>query len=227
MKLKFPILLLSLFALVTLGAAQDTQRDQPSAKSQERIIKEVRHELLMLPYFGVFDNIAFKVDGYNVTLLGQVVRPSLKSDAENVVKHIEGVEKVDNQIEVLPPSPMDDRIRQRLFRAIYQYSPLQKYELGVQKPIRIIVMNGPGSGPDIVSRVIGIRLTEAWGQQIVIDNRAGANGIIGAEIGARAAPDGYTLLMVTSQAAIVDAMYEKLNYDLVKDFSPISLLAST
>jgi len=95
------------------------------------------------------------------------------------------------------------------------------------KPIRIIVMNGPGSGPDIVSRVIGIRLTEAWGQQIVIDNRAGANGIIGAEIGARAAPDGHTLLMVTSQAAIVDAMYEKLNYDLVKDFSPISLLAST
>ena len=95
------------------------------------------------------------------------------------------------------------------------------------KPIRIIVMNGPGSGPDIVSRVIGIRLTEAWGQQIVIDNRAGANGIIGAEIGARAAPDGYTLLMVTSQAAIVDAMHEKLNYDLVKDFSPISLLAST
>jgi hyperosmotically inducible protein len=58
------------------------------------------------------------------------------------VKHIEGVEKVDNQIEVLPPSPMDDRIRQRLFRAIYQYSPLQKYELGVQKPIRIIVKNG-------------------------------------------------------------------------------------
>lgn len=95
------------------------------------------------------------------------------------------------------------------------------------KPIRIIVMNGPGSGPDIVSRVIGIRLTEAWGQQIVIDNRAGANGIIGAEIGARAAPDGYTLLMMTSQAAIVDAMYEKLNYDLVKDFSPVSLLAST
>jgi hyperosmotically inducible protein len=142
MKLKFPILLLSLFALVTLGAAQDTQRDQPSAKSQERIVKEVRHELLMLPYFGVFDNIAFKVDGYNVILLGQVVRPSLKSDAENVVKHIEGVEKVDNQIEVLPPSPMDDRIRQRLFRAIYQYSALQKYELGVQKPIRIIVKNG-------------------------------------------------------------------------------------
>ena len=142
MKLKFPFLLLSLLALITLGNAQDVQRDQPSAKSQERIVKEVRHELLMLPYFGVFDYIAFKVEGYNVTLLGQVVRPTLKSDAENAVKHIEGVERVDNQIEVLPPSPMDDRIRQRLFRAIYQYSALQKYELGVQKPIRIIVKNG-------------------------------------------------------------------------------------
>ena len=96
----------------------------------------------MLPYFGVFDNIAFKVDGSAVTLLGQVVRPSLKSDAENAVKHIEGVDKVDNQIDVLPPSPMDDRIRIRLFRSIYQYPSLQKYALGVQKPIRIIVKNG-------------------------------------------------------------------------------------
>jgi len=142
MRLRLPVVFAALVALVTLGAAQDAQREQPSAKSEERIIKEVRHELLMLPYFGVFDNIAFKVEGYNVTLLGQVVRPSLKSDAENVVKHIEGVEKVDNQIEVLPPSPMDDRIRVRLFRAIYQYPALQKYELGVQKPIRIIVKNG-------------------------------------------------------------------------------------
>jgi hyperosmotically inducible protein len=96
----------------------------------------------MLPWFGVFDNISYKVDGYNVTLYGQVVRPSLKSDAENVVKHIEGVERVDNKIEVLPPSPMDDRLRIQLFHAIYGYEPLQKYALGVQKPIRIIVKNG-------------------------------------------------------------------------------------
>jgi hyperosmotically inducible protein len=136
------LVVLSLLALVSLGAAQDAPPQQPSAKSQERIVKEIRHELLMLPYFGVFDNIAFKVDGSAVTLLGQVVRPSLKSDAENAVKHIEGVDKVDNQIEVLPPSPMDDRIRIRLFRAIYQYPSLQKYALGVQKPIRIIVKNG-------------------------------------------------------------------------------------
>ncbi len=96
----------------------------------------------MLPYFGVFDNLAYKVDGYNVTLMGQVSRPTLKSDAENVVKRIEGVEHVDNQIEVLPTSPMDDRLRIRLYRAIYGYPAMQKYALGVQKPIRIIVKNG-------------------------------------------------------------------------------------
>src|SRR5258708_26683167 len=138
----FATWLATLFALVTVGAAQDAQRDQPSSKSQERIVKEVRHELLMLPYFGVFDYIAFKVDGYNVTLLGQVVRPVTKSDAEGAVKHIEGVEKVDNQIEVLPPSPLDDGLRVQLYRAIYGFPALEKYALGVQKPIRIIVTNG-------------------------------------------------------------------------------------
>ena len=130
-----------LLSLVTLSFTQD--RNQPSARSQERIAREVRHELLMLPYFGVFDNIAFKVEGSStVTLLGQVVRPTLKSDSENVVKHIEGVEKVDNQIEVLPVSPMDDGLRLRLYREIYGFPALEKYALGVQKPIRIIVKNG-------------------------------------------------------------------------------------
>jgi osmotically-inducible protein OsmY len=140
MKRRMVIVVVALLALASLGITQD--REQPSAKAQERIIREVRHELLMLPYFGVFDYIAFKVDGYNVTLLGQVVRPSLKSDAENAVKHIEGVEKVDNQIEVLPPSPVDDSLRLTLYRAIYGYPALEKYALGVQKPIRIIVKNG-------------------------------------------------------------------------------------
>ena len=144
MKQKLLAFVACLFALNALGVAQNppAQRNQPSARSQERIEKEVRHELLMLPYFGVFDNIAYKVDGDKVTLLGQVVRPSLKSDAENVVKHIEGVEHVDNQIEVLPPSPMDDQLRIQLFRSVYGYEPLQKYALGVQKPIRIVVKTG-------------------------------------------------------------------------------------
>src|ERR1700685_3992347 len=127
MKFRSAVLVVTLLSTVALGFAQD--RDQPTAKAQERIIREVRHELLMLPYFGVFDYIAFKVDGFNVTLLGQVVRPSTKSDAENAVKHIEGVEKVDDQIEVLPPSPMDDRLRRRLFQAIYGFPALERYQL--------------------------------------------------------------------------------------------------
>lgn len=138
---KLTILLLTILALLSLGA-QDAQRDQPSAKSEERITKAVRHELLMLPYFGVFDYIAYKVEGYNVILLGQVVKPVTKSDAENAVKHIEGVEKVDDQIEVLPPSPLDEGLRRQLFRAIYGYPALERYALGTQKPIRIIVKNG-------------------------------------------------------------------------------------
>jgi hyperosmotically inducible protein len=140
MKPRTYALTLALFALATLSVAYG--QSEPSAKSQERIAREVRHELLMLPYYGVFDNIAFRVDGYNVTLLGQVTRPSLKSDAENAVKHVEGVEKLDNQIEVLPTSPMDDRLRLALFHAIYGEPTLEKYALGVQKPIRIIVKNG-------------------------------------------------------------------------------------
>ncbi|MFZ0291601.1 MAG: BON domain-containing protein [Candidatus Sulfotelmatobacter sp.] len=140
MKRTLVVVVVTLLTLATLGFAQD--RDQPSARSQERITREVRHELLMLPYFGVFDYIAFRVDGSTVTLLGQVARPSLKSDAENAIKHIEGVEKVDNQIEMLPPSPMDDGLRIRLFHEIYGYPPLEKYALGVQKPIRIIVKSG-------------------------------------------------------------------------------------
>jgi hyperosmotically inducible periplasmic protein len=129
-------------ASLLLAAMSSVAYAQGPAKSQDRIIKEVRHELLMLPYFGVFDYIAFKVDGSTVTLLGQVVKPSLKSDAENSIKHIEGVEKVDNQIETLPPSSMDDGLRVRLYRAIYGFSSLEKYALGVQKPIRIIVKSG-------------------------------------------------------------------------------------
>ncbi len=136
--------LMSILFLVlapALALPAQTQREVPE-RATERIQREVRHEILMLPYYGVFDNISYKVEGYNVTLMGQVVRPTLKTDAERVVKRIEGVEKVDNQIEVLPVSPMDDRLRLRLYRAIYGFGALERYALPVVKPIRIIVKNG-------------------------------------------------------------------------------------
>jgi hyperosmotically inducible periplasmic protein len=175
MKHKLLVLLASILAFATLGGAQEAQRGQPSAKSQERIVKEVRHELLMLPYFGVFDYIAFKVEGSTVTLLGEVVRPTLKSDAENSIKRIEGVENIENQIEVLPPSSMDDRLRVRLFRAIYQYPALQKYELGVQKPIRIIVKSGRATLEGVVDNeadknLAGVRANGVSGLFSVTNN---------------------------------------------------------
>jgi len=106
------------------------------------INKEIRHELVMLPYLGVFDNLTYSVDGNVVTLAGQVTRPTLKTDAERVVKRIGGVAQVDNQIEVLPPSHHDDRLRRSLYRAIYGFTPLNRYAMPVLKPIRIIVKNG-------------------------------------------------------------------------------------
>src|SRR6201996_6131491 len=129
------------FALAPSVIAQ-TEGGPFVSPSEARIQKEVRHELLMLPYFNVFDYIAYQVKGNTVILQGEVTRPTLKSDAENVVKRIEGVQQVINNIEILPPSPMDDQLRLALYRAIYGYPPLEKYALGVQKPIRIIVRNG-------------------------------------------------------------------------------------
>jgi hyperosmotically inducible periplasmic protein len=141
MKRNWMSLVLLSFALAPSMIAQ-TEVGQSVSPSEARIQKEVRHELLMLPYFSVFDYIAFQVKGDAVTLQGEVTRPTLKSDAENVVKHIEGVQQVINNIEILPPSPMDDQLRLALYRAIYGYPALEKYALGVQKPIRIIVKNG-------------------------------------------------------------------------------------
>jgi hyperosmotically inducible periplasmic protein len=127
---------------ILLVASVLGQANQVSPKAEERIQREVRHQLLLLPYVSVFDNLAYKVTGYDVTLLGQVTQPVTKSDAGNAVKGIEGVEHVDNQIEVLPVSPMDDQLRRRLFRAIYGFPSLERYAMPVVKPIRIIVKNG-------------------------------------------------------------------------------------
>jgi hyperosmotically inducible protein len=132
----------SLLIVLAIASLPAFAQREVSPKAVERIQKEVRHELVMLPFLTVFDNLAYKVDGYNVTLLGQVTNPTVKSDAESAVKKVEGVEKVDNQIEVLPVSPMDDGLRRRLYRAIYGYAPMQKYAMPTLQPIRIIVKSG-------------------------------------------------------------------------------------
>lgn len=109
---------------------------------EPRIAREVHHELVMLPFYGVFDNLGYRVNGGTVTLMGQVTRPTLKSDAERVVKSIEGVQNVNNQIQVLPVSDVDDRIRIAEYRAIYSEPGLQRYALQAIPPIHIIVNNG-------------------------------------------------------------------------------------
>lgn len=109
---------------------------------EELIQKGVLHQLRMLPYYSIFDNLSFKVNGNEVVLYGQVVRPVLKSDAENAVKHVEGVARVINNIEVLPPSNFDDRIRIAEYRAIYRRVGLDRYGFQANPSIHIIVKNG-------------------------------------------------------------------------------------
>lgn len=96
------------------------------------------------------------------------------------------------------------------------------------RPIRIIAQFQPGTSTDILARVIGGKLTETWGQQVVVDNRPGAGGVVGTELGAKAAPDGYTLTMAVSSAfGINPTLYSKLQYDAIRDFAPIANIALT
>ncbi len=123
------------------GAAQSQMSSETlSPEAQAKLIKKVQSALIKLPYFGVFDNIDFRLQGRTVILQGQVLNSSLKPDAERAVKKIEGVEKVVNNIEVLPPGPLDDQVRRAVYNAIYSYGPLFKYSNNkVNPPIRIIV----------------------------------------------------------------------------------------
>ncbi len=127
-------------ALTASAVPSQGRRDE--SKAYDRLVKEVRHQLVLLPYYSVFDNLAFKVERDKVTLLGQVVRPTLKSDAESAVKSIEGVASVTNNIEVLPLSPMDDQTRRAVYRAIYGDSGLFRYGEAAVPSIHIIVKNG-------------------------------------------------------------------------------------
>lgn len=123
-----------LAAILLLGGA--------ASAAPTGLLNSVRHELVMLPYYSVFDNLAYRVDGNTVTLYGQVTRPTLKSDAGRVVKRLEGVDQVINKIEVLPLSPFDDRIRLATYRSIFGSGGLYRYAMGAIPSVHIIVNNG-------------------------------------------------------------------------------------
>jgi BON domain len=124
------------------AAAFAKPADQNEPKTERQLIREVRHVLVMLPYYTVFDNLTYKVEGDKVTLEGQVVRPTLKSDAEAAVKGVQGVETVVNNIQVLPLSPMDHQLRIAEYRAIYGFPALSRYGYEAVPSIHIIVNNG-------------------------------------------------------------------------------------
>jgi osmotically-inducible protein OsmY len=118
----------------------ETRANPPS--SDEQLSRRVGHQLRMLAYYSVFDNIEYRVHGDRVELLGQVAQPWLKSDAEAAVKHVEGVAKITNNIEVLPISPNDDHIRLACYRAIFTDAMMTKYAMEPVPSIHIIVKNG-------------------------------------------------------------------------------------
>ena len=135
--------LVPLAGAVAIHAQPQQKKQRPSEpQTEEKLAREVRHQLILLPYYSVFDNLEFSVKNDVVTLAGQVVRPTLKSDAEATVKGIEGVAQAVNNIEVLPLSPNDDRLRRALYRRIYGNPTLQQYSLQAVPPIHIIVKNG-------------------------------------------------------------------------------------
>jgi hyperosmotically inducible periplasmic protein len=136
-------LALSLFALSAVAqTSPGTKAPKVEEKAPENLSRSIHHQLLVLPFYSVFDNITFSLDGRKVTLRGQVIRQTLRGHAENSVKSIEGVEVVVNTIEVLPASASDDELRRNIYRAIFEDASLARYAIPAVPPIHIIVKNG-------------------------------------------------------------------------------------
>lgn len=147
--------LLALAAVVALSASAALAapaNESGQAVGYDQLAKKVRHELVTLPWYGVFDNLEYQIDGSTVTLYGQVVQASTRKDAERRVSRIAGVSRVVNRIEVLPVSPFDDSIRARTYRALFGWnSPLFRYGRGVNPSIHIVVSGGHVSLEGVVS----------------------------------------------------------------------------
>ena len=146
----------ALICCAVLALAAPIYGARPQANS--RMIESVRKELATLPYYGVFDNLSFSINGNTVVLSGQVVRASTKSDAEHRVARIEGVDRVINRIEVLPPSPMDDTIRRRVYQAVFRQDGLYRYAQGANPSIHIVVNGGHVSLEGVVSNQMDSQL---------------------------------------------------------------------
>lgn len=149
MKRRISQFTISIFATLLLAIAPAVASAQEVTNPQ--LAKKVRHELVMLPYYGVFDNLAYSINGGNVTLYGQVVRPSTRSDAEHRVKKIAGVTSVQNNIKVLPLSSFDDRIRAATYRSIARMGGLYRYLQGVNPSLHIVVDRGHVTLEGVVS----------------------------------------------------------------------------
>jgi hyperosmotically inducible protein len=143
---RFGVLAIMLLLPLTMTGKKDKDHNDAfmaGEPNEAQLVKEVRHQLLTQPFYGVFDDLAFKADGGTITLMGVVTRPTLKSDAENSVKRVRGVTNVVNQIEVLPLSPMDDQIRRAEYNAIYGDTTLStRYGFRALPSIHILVKNG-------------------------------------------------------------------------------------
>jgi len=134
--------LVAVVALTAVATIAAPAASKESASGEQQVSNKVRHELVTLPYYGVFDNLAYKVEGDTVTLYGQVVRPTTRSDAEHGVAKIEGVERVINNIEVLPLSSFDDDVRIATYRTVFRTGGLYRYALGANPSIHIVVKGG-------------------------------------------------------------------------------------
>jgi hyperosmotically inducible protein len=156
-KSKLMVVVISLAAATSIAVAAPTT-SSPRAAKDAQTENKVRKDLVTLPYYGVFDNLAYQINGNTVTLYGQVVRPITRKDAERRVARIEGVDHVINNIEVLPVSGFDDSIRARTYRAVFRSGSLYRYAMGTNPSIHIIVKGGHVTLEGVVSNQMDSQL---------------------------------------------------------------------
>jgi len=152
--------LLALMAVFVIGAPVSLAagKTPDSAVNNQQLVKKIRKELVTLPYYGVFDNLAFQVNGGTVTLYGEVVRPTTKSDAEHRVARLSGVTHVINRINVLPLSSFDDSIRLRTYRELVRTGSLYRYFQGANPSIHIVVNGGRVTLEGVVANTMDAQL---------------------------------------------------------------------